>query len=330
MAGRDIYALYGLVAVSGAPNAHQAKKTWVDHFLRNSCRRRKPDSMGIPELRAQSRIFFGALLACFLIFVSALIIISYRQRNPEWKKYQLKGVSLAISLLDDELAREPTVEKQRTFKTRIMELKNIKPRIIETSPFSGKAPSEFCLTCHFGIEDTSESHPNSVFGCVICHGGVGSDLTVKGAHRGLIGGANPAPLDLASQSCGSGVLGPGMCHADKLSPILDRVRNTPRSIMATNAGIIGILRFQWGVTNIGEERYAIKSVSDGKHELQEIGPDITKDGDIHLAESHFRKFCSTCHLWGNNLKKKWGGWMVVRHVTLFTTGQGVIMAAILQ
>ncbi|MDR3604373.1 MAG: cytochrome c3 family protein, partial [Syntrophaceae bacterium] len=245
-------------------------------------------------------------MACFLIFVSALIIISYRQRNPEWKKYQLKGVSLAISLLDDELAREPTVEKQRTFKTRIMELKNIKPRIIETSPFSGKAPSEFCLTCHFGIEDTSESHPNSVFGCVICHGGVGSDLTVKGAHRGLIGGANPARLDLASQSCGSGALGPGMCHADKLSPILDRVRNTPRSIMATNAGIIGILRFQWGVTNIGEERYAIKSVSDGKHELEEIGPDVTKDGDIHLAESHFRKFCSTCHLWGKQPEEKMG------------------------
>ena len=215
-----------ILLLSGPPNAYQAKKTWFGHFLRNSCRGFNPDSMGIPELKTQSRIFFGALLGCFLIFVSALLIISYRQRNPEWKKYQLQGISLAISLLDDELANDPTVEKRRTIKTRIKELKNLQPRIIETSPFSGKAPSEFCMTCHFGIEDTSESHPNSVFGCVICHGGVGSDLTVKGAHRGIIGGANPARLDLASQSCGSGSLGPGMCHADKLSPILDRVRNT--------------------------------------------------------------------------------------------------------
>ncbi len=306
MAGRDIYSLYGHIAACSSPNASMAKKAWFDHFLRNSYCRCSPDSVGIPELKAQSGILVGALLGCFLIFVSALLITSYRQRNPEWKKYQLKGISLAISLLEEELASEPAVERQRAFKTRIVELKNLKPRVIETSPFSGKVSSEFCLTCHFGIEDTSESHPNSVFGCVICHGGVGSDLTVKGAHRGLIGGANPARLDLAPHSCGSGVLGPGMCHADKLSPILDRVRNTPRSIMATNAGIIGILRFQWGVSNLGEHRYAIKSISDGKNELQEIGPDFTKNGEVQLPESHFRKFCSTCHLWGKLPEEKMG------------------------
>ncbi|MGC8604687.1 MAG: hypothetical protein ACP5VS_13520, partial [Desulfomonilaceae bacterium] len=109
------------------------------------------------------------------------------------------------------------------------------------------------------------------------------------------------------QSCG-GARSPmtGTCHTDKASPVLDRVRNTPRSIMATNAGIIGILRFQWGMADIGEEHYAIKSVSDAKKELRKIRQDVTRDGTIRLAESHFRKFCSTCHLWGKQLREKMG------------------------
>ena len=81
--------------------------------------------------------------------------------------------------------------------------------------------------------------------------------------------------------------------------------------MATNAGIIGILRFQWGVTNLGEERYAIKSVSDGKHELQEIGPDVTKDGDIHLAGESFPKVLFDVPPLGETTRRKNGttGWL---------------------
>ncbi|MFH0957422.1 MAG: hypothetical protein V1897_01835, partial [Pseudomonadota bacterium] len=249
---------------------------------------------------------YVVLIFSALTFAVAFFLVFYRSENPEWKNYQLKGIALGLSLLKHELEHEQGVEKRRTIESKIKELTDFEPRIIETKPFAGKLPGEFCITCHFGIEDTSPSHPNSVFGCVICHGGIGTDLTVKGAHRNLIGKANPSRLDLAMQSCGGGSLQPGMCHSDKASPILDRVRNTPRSIMATNAGIIGILRFQWGVTNIGEEHFAIKSVSDGKHSLDEIGPELGSDGSIRLAESHFRKFCSTCHLWGKQPEEKMG------------------------
>lgn len=249
---------------------------------------------------------FGVLIFSALLFAVAFGIVSYRQTNPEWKTYQLRGVTLGIELLNHELRKEEDVEKRKSIQARIRELQNFEPRIIETKPFSGKLPVEYCMTCHFGIEDTSPSHPNSVFGCVVCHGGTGTDLSVRGAHRNLIGGANPSRLDLAMQSCGGGSLALGMCHSDKASPILDRVRNTPRSIMATNAGIIGILRFQWGVTNMGEGRFGVKSVSDGKHSLEEIGPEHGKDGTIRLAESHFRKFCSACHLWGKQPEEKMG------------------------
>ncbi len=257
-------------------------------------------------MKNQGNFFFGLLIICSGIFFVAFFVVSYREHNPEWKKYQLQGVSLAVSLLNQQLQNEPLEEKQKVIRAKLRELGNFTPRVMEIHPFGGKTPSEFCITCHFGIEDTSASHPNSTFGCVICHGGSGADLTVKGAHRGLIGGANPTRLDLASQSCGGSSLTTGMCHTDKASPVLDRVRNTPRSIMATNAGIIGILRFQWGVAKMGEERYGIRPVSDGKTSLDEIGPELTKDQTIHLAESHFRKFCSTCHLWGKQPEEKMG------------------------
>ncbi|MGC8657755.1 MAG: hypothetical protein ACP5U1_01650 [Desulfomonilaceae bacterium] len=253
-----------------------------------------------------TKTILGSLILCALIFIVALLVISHREQGAEWKSYQLKGISLAIETLEHKLDTKQEERKQKLIKAKISELKRLSPQVIEITPFRGKAPAEFCMTCHFGIEDTSTSHPNSIFGCVVCHGGVGSDLTVKGAHRGLLGGRNPSRLNLASQSCGGNSLVSGMCHTDKAVPILDHVRNTPRSLMSTNAGIIGILRFQWGVANIGEEKYGITSVSDNRHELKEIGSGRSTNGTVNLAENHFRKFCSTCHLWGKQPEEKMG------------------------
>ena len=88
--------------------------------------------------------------------------------------------------------------------------------------------------------------------------------------------------------------------------------------MATNAGIIGILRFQWGVTDIGEERYAIKAVSDNKRDLNEIGPDVTKRTERFIYQRvTFENFVQPATSGGNNLKKKWDVSMVAPHVTLF-------------
>ena len=162
------------------------------------------------------------------------------------------------------------------------------------------------MTCHFGIEDVSGSHPNSVFGCVTCHGGNAADLTVRGAHLGLRGGRNPARLDLASASCGNNSAALGKCHSEREHLLLNRVENVPRSLMATNAGIISILRFQWGVENDSNPKFAIRSISDGETSLKAVLPEIDQHGNLSLSESHFRKFCAACHLWGSRHREKMG------------------------
>ncbi len=230
--------------------------------------------------------------------LGVFLYVEHRERHPEWIAFQSRGYALALDKLRLEAAAQSDPIKVREIATKIDALGKITPAVIEVRPFGGKTPTERCLTCHQGIEDLSESHPNSVFGCVICHGGVGPDLTVKGAHRGLRGGRNPATLELAAAGCGTGIPGAGQCHAQRGHHLLNRTENTPRSLMATNAGIIGILRFEWGLTAEESAGYAIQTVSDGKTALRRIPPEVDEAGAFSLPDSHFRKFCASCHLHG--------------------------------
>ncbi len=246
-------------------------------------------------------------LAASLVLLAAIFAyVEHRNRNPEWMFFQRKGVSLTIQGLEADLSTATSPEKRSEIQSHIAILSKRTPEIIETRPFAGKLPAERCLTCHFGIEDVSASHPSSVFGCVTCHGGNGPDLTVRGAHIGLRGGRNPARLDLALQSCGSKLPGLGVCHAEREHPLLNRAENVPRSIMATNAGIVSILRFQWGLGTEPIPRFAIRAVSDGKTSLAQVPPEFAKDGALSVADSHFRKFCAACHLWGQSSTEKMG------------------------
>jgi hypothetical protein len=243
-----------------------------------------------------------ALTATLVVLAGILVYVGLHDRAQGWKTYQQRGIALSIERLEAELADIPPGDRSSADKrSRILEqvksLRTRKPAVIEIRPFDGKLGPERCLTCHFGTEDLSPSHPNSVFGCVICHGGNGPDLTVTGAHRGLRGAGNPARLDLAAASCGSRTAIAGKCHSERKDRLLDRVDNVPRSLMATNAGIVGILRFQWGVSKDSNPRFAIRNVSDGKTRFEEIPGERTADGRINLASSHFRKFCAVCHLW---------------------------------
>lgn len=238
----------------------------------------------------------GALCVALAL---ALAVVEYRSRNPEWKAFQQRGIARAIQQLEEQAANEPDPNKVKRLHAQADSLRKRIPEIIEVRPFDGKAPVERCLTCHEGIEDLSASHPNAVFGCVICHGGNPSDLTVKGAHRGLRGGRNPATLDLASISCGSSATAVAACHTDRSHALLNRADNVPKALMATNAGIIGILRFQWGIEDTSVSSYGIRSVTDGKTTLKQVPGERGPDGALHLANSHFRKFCATCHLWSD-------------------------------
>ncbi|MBI5249934.1 MAG: hypothetical protein HY912_10615 [Desulfomonile tiedjei] len=243
------------------------------------------------------RAYSLLLVLLGIALITAFGVVEFRSRNPEWKKYQIKGMALALEQLQKEVSQEQSPEKRQKILAEIESLGTRKPEIIEIRPFGGKLPAERCLTCHLGIEDLSKSHPNSVFGCVTCHGGNGTDLTVRGAHTGLRGGKNPATLDLASASCGSNRAAVGSCHSEREHPLLNRIENVPRSLMATNAGIIGILRFQWGIEKDSLSKFGVKQVTDGKISLAPVPPEITGTGEFSLADSHFRKFCAACHLW---------------------------------
>ncbi len=247
-----------------------------------------------------------ATVAAGMALLAAFAYVEYRGRNPEWQSYQRKGIALTIAHLEKNLADEPRLAQKRQILAQIEILRNKPPKVIEISPFGGKLPPERCMSCHFGIEDVSESHPNSVFGCVTCHGGNAADLTVRGAHLGLRGGRNPARLDLAPVGCGSSAPGAGTCHSGRVNPLLNRVENVPKSLMATNAGIISILRFQWGLEKDNNPRFAIRSVSDGKTSLAAVPPEINRRGDLDLASSQFQKFCAACHLWNSRYRKKMG------------------------
>jgi hypothetical protein len=238
-------------------------------------------------------ISFGACAAAALL---AIGLVWHRSESPEWKQYQRKAIALTIENLRARLEAESNPEEKAKLQREILNWSQKEPQIISVRPFAGRQPEERCLTCHLGIENLSDSHPNDVFGCVICHGGNGPDLSVAGAHRGLRGGRNPAALDVATASCGVTKTEVGPCHAGRPNHLLNRTENVPKSLMATNAGIIGILRFQWSIEASSHSKYAIKAVSDGRTALGSVPEEIGPNGELRLADSHFRKFCATCHL----------------------------------
>ncbi|MBM3301142.1 MAG: hypothetical protein FJY85_14445, partial [Deltaproteobacteria bacterium] len=257
-------------------------------------------------MKQESELFEAALVALLTLLALILVYADYSHRNPEWKAFQRKGVDLALERLDANLSAARDREDQERIRSEIQALATRDLQVVEVRPFGGKMAPERCLTCHFGIEDLSPSHPNSVFGCVICHEGNGPDLTVRGAHLGLRGGRNPARLDLAGVSCGTPASETGACHSHRPHPLLNRAESVPRSLMATNAGIISILRFQWGLDPEPTSLFGIRAVSDGKVSLKAVPPERTPEGTFSIADSHFRKFCAACHLWTPRHREKMG------------------------
>ena len=236
----------------------------------------------------------------------ALGYAEYRRRNPEWKQFQEKGIALARERLRSDLSAAKSSAERKAVLAQLKSMRDRKPAIVEVTPFGRRsAPPERCMTCHYGIEDLSSSHPNSIFGCVVCHGGNGLDLTVKGAHAGLLGGRNPAGLETAAMSCGAPQTSTAACHGNREHPLLNRTASVPRSLMATNAGILSILRFQWGVEKDTTPKYGVRSVTDGTTTLKAVPPERT-GSDFHLANSHYRKFCGSCHLWSGRPRETMG------------------------
>ena len=139
-----------------------------------------------------------------------------------------------------------------------------KPRPKFVKIGSGKV--ENCLLCHNDTPSPDKNHSKEALGCSSCHLGNPYATKKSAAHEGIV--RNPANLPFAEITCGA-------CHKNQ-------VKRVKLSVMATNAGIINTLRYQW-------------------HEIPEPEDTITLYNIARLPQtiaiSHYRKFCSTCHIW---------------------------------
>ncbi len=126
---------------------------------------------------------------------------------------------------------------------------------------------EMCLSCH-QKEHPAKVHAREVVGCSPCHLGDPLRIDKRLAHRGIV--KNSGDLRVADRTCGQPA-----CHPR-------RPEWVKKSLMATNRGIIDVLRRYWGETQ-RQSPYSVQF--------------LIKTGKDSLALDYFRKLCGSCHLW---------------------------------
>ena len=253
----------------------------------------------------RSHLLLIGLSALFLTFLA----VQYRESGLPWKKIQRLS--------------------QKTPQVRELYLPQWKTR-------------ERCLTCHFGIEEISSSHPISSFGCTICHGGNGLALEKDLAHQNLIGGSNPSNFRVVHLTCGRRAPDGARCHAGHPEMEKNPAQTSPRSLMATMAGVITGLRYTWGAQEQPEALYGSMGVEGENKKIETIpvldrfsfrldprGKPLPQDDrgrpiqtSGQLADDHWRKFCSRCHLYSqrDSGPSAHGGGCVSCHVARNTRG----------
>ncbi len=213
-------------------------------------------------------------LAASLFLGLAVMLIPWGQVEREWRAYQ-----------QIYFANTPTSGQ--------VGVRQIKPRLGTDGQPASNVPPELCLTCHLGLEEISPSHPAETFGCVICHGGIGLALDKEQAHTGLR--PNPADLSVAAQSCGQ-----AGCHAGHTDSSRNRVEQVTRSLQATYAGAIALLRYSFGAQPDLTPLFGVIGAVDPQplpQTVPELAPySITQTS--RPAESEFVQNCLAggCHL----------------------------------
>jgi len=181
---------------------------------------------------------------------------------------------------------------------------------------------ERCITCHDGIEEVSDSHPRN-FGCTVCHGGDGNSVEKESAHAMLIydpnagtGRRNPSSLKVVEKTCGQ-----LYCHSGHSQPDRNHIQRVKKSMMATLAGMISGLRYQWSAQSKLTAKYGTSSIKDedgqipadqgALPQLEALPLSSPRDGwekpslmgnvkaarvSRHIADRTLRKKCFQCHL----------------------------------
>lgn len=215
-------------------------------------------------------------LLASLLLILALALLPWSQPEREWQAYQRAYFA-----------------STGTGSTHDLAIRQIMPRLGPDGQPTANATPELCLTCHLGLEEISPSHPVETFGCVICHGGLGLALDKDQAHTGLR--ANPADLSLAEQSCGQ-----SGCHAGHADPSRNHLEQVTRSLQATYAGSIALVRFTFGAQKDLTPHFGVLNAIDPEP-LPQTVPALaayTLNQDALPAETQFAQNCLAggCHL----------------------------------
>lgn len=224
----------------------------------------------------------------------------WREEAQPWRSYQRDAYRLQATNARVALRLAGSAAERLAAQTQLDRAEHAAVEVIAVVPSQTGKP-ELCLTCHLGIEEISPSHPVEAFGCVVCHGGDPLALDKGMAHAGMRGGRNPSRLDVAAQSCGQ-----TNCHGGFLEAgpgnrnMVDRVT---RSMQATYASGIALVRYAFGAQPRLEPLYGLKSVVAARPavppalarlvELPPAGP------DGNAVDARFRTSCleGGCHVW---------------------------------
>jgi hypothetical protein len=215
------------------------------------------------------------LLASLLLLL-AVALLPWGQAERTWQGYQRTYFAGAGVNVPADIA-----------------VRQVIPRLGPDGQPTAKTTPELCLTCHIGLEEISPSHPVESFGCVICHGGLGLALDKELAHTDLR--PNPADLSVAEQSCGQ-----TGCHAGNTDPSRNHVEQVTRSLQATYAGAIALVRYTFGAQEALTPHFGVAGVVDPQPLPQTVPALATfaLTSDSLPAEVQFAENCLAggCHL----------------------------------
>ena len=247
------------------------------------------------------------------LFPAGLVALSVQATEIDWRVWQDK-----FNRMQMEKGAAPQDSTLRIKDIEVTAYLKDYPEV-SVSGYRNKY-RERCITCHDGIEEISASHPRE-FGCIVCHGGDADSIDKDEAHATLIydpqagtGKRNPSSLLVADKSCGQ-----LYCHAGHAEPDRNHMQRVKKSMMATLAGVISGLRYQWAAQGTPIAKYGVASIKDEDGQIPEewgalsqlealpffspkgIEPHLL--GNIqaarvsrHVGDQLLRKQCFTCHL----------------------------------
>ena len=155
------------------------------------------------------RLIFFVLSALFFIGSSMWIKDEF---CPRWIKYQKEYYKEQAIEVEKEYAAASSIKEKELLAKRLASLKRpvyeVKQILLKGDYSWDKGQNgdkvDRCITCHIDEEKLKASHPNAkefpfdLYGCTVCHGGLGRALSEENAHEGIFYHKRQMQLRLAN------------------------------------------------------------------------------------------------------------------------------------